>query len=507
MPETYGNYELLERLATGGMAEIFRARQLGMEGFEKELVIKRILPHLAREPQFIKMFLDEARIAARLNHPNISQIFNLGAQGGTYFIAMEYVDGFDLREIWRLCEARGEPMPVQHAVRIVAEAAAALQHAHLKVNKAGKPLGIVHRDVSPQNILVTRGGGIKVVDFGIAKAADSSVHTRAGVLKGKFAYMAPEQAAGGRIDRRIDIFALGVVLHELLTGRRLFKRDTDVSTLTAVGQCHVDPPSDSVEGADDALDAVVLKALAKRPSDRYQEAEELQLALEAWLSSKSVPHGAAALAGFINGLARDVERRAAEKRPQQSKKSLKPKTEKSKSQKVEKSEGSTKLMRSKEATDPLADDESESDREDEPIESGAEMPAPRLEEPQPKRRHETQALESPLQTRDKSERTKMAVALFAFLFGVTFVALVAVLAMQWRAATAVVRLTSQPTGANVYWNGEPLKDKTPCTLPAAGAGSYWLEVSLEGYEAYRAKIEVPAKGEREIAVVLQAVKN
>jgi len=479
--ETYGNYELLERIATGGMAEIFRAKQLGLEGFEKELCIKRILPHLAREPQFIKMFLDEARIAARLSHPNITQIYNLGAQGGTYFIAMEYVDGQDLREVWRMCEARGQPMPPQYACRIVAEAAAALHHAHKKTNKQGKPLGIVHRDVSPQNILVTRTGDVKVVDFGIAKAADSSTHTRAGVLKGKFAYMSPEQAAGGRIDRRTDIFALGVILHELITGVRLFKRDTDVSTLTAVGNCHVDPPSDSVEGVDDELDAIVLKALAKNPKDRFQDGEELQLALEKWLVEKSLPSSSAALAQFIAGLAKDIEKASIDRR----RKSTSSKAERKKTD-------STKLIRSQEAKIP---DDADLEEEPEPL-------------PAPPPRKRTGTLAAPPPSSEKQDKQKLATSVFAFLFGVTLVALVAVLGIQLLKgpSAAVVKVTSQPVGANVYWNGEPLKEKTPCTLPPAGAGSYWLEVSLDGYEAYRAKIEVPASGEREIAVVLKSLR-
>ena len=480
MSETYGNYELIERLATGGMAEIFRAKQLGLEGFEKEVVVKRILPHLAREAQFIKMFLDEARIAARLSHPNVTQIYNLGAQGGTYFIAMEYVDGRDLREVWRMCEARGEPMPPQYACRIIAEAAAGLHHAHKKTNKQGKPLGIVHRDVSPQNILISSTGDVKVVDFGIAKAADSSTHTRAGVLKGKFAYMAPEQAAGGRVDRRTDIFALGVVLHELLTGRRLFKRDTDVSTLTAVGQCHVDPPGDDAEGGDDALDDIVLKALAKNPRDRYQDAEALQLALEGWLVEKSLPSSSAALAQFVSGLVKDIERNSIDRRR---------KSASSKPQPKRKESDSTRLLRSKEAA--LAEVEDE-----EPPEP---LPAP----PPPKRRTGTLAAPPPA-----NEQQKRMTAVFAFLFGVTLVALVAVLAVQLfkPASGAVLRVTSQPTGAKVFWNGEPLAGQTPLTLPPAGAGAYWLEVSLDGYEAYRAKLEVPASGEREIAVVLRPAK-
>ncbi|MBJ6764203.1 protein kinase [Myxococcaceae bacterium JPH2] len=297
--ETYGSYQLLKRLAMGGMAQIYLARQQGPEGFEKLLVLKRILPHLTENAEFVRMFLDEARIAARLNHPNVVQIFNLGAEADTYFIAMEYIHGADVRRVWKQSEAVGQPLPVPLACRILIEACAGLDYAHKKADAAGRPLGIVHRDVSPQNILVTFEGGVKVVDFGIAKAADQATVTRSGVLKGKYSYMSPEQAAGMRVDCRSDVFALGVVLYELLTGARLFKRPSDLQTLAAVAECQVAVPSQVAPRVPQSLDAIVLKALAKEPEARFQEALHLQLALEDWLSQNRLPSSTAHLGAFM----------------------------------------------------------------------------------------------------------------------------------------------------------------------------------------------------------------
>ena len=309
--ETYGSYQLIKRLATGGMAQIYLARQKGPEGFEKLLVVKRILPHLAENADFVRMFLDEARIAARLNHPNIVQIFNLGAQDDSYFIAMEYIHGEDVRRVWKRSEQKGTVMPTHLVCRVIMEACSGLDYAHKKADQGGKPLGIVHRDVSPQNILVTFDGGVKVVDFGIAKAADQAVVTRSGVLKGKYSYMSPEQALGKKLDHRSDIFALGVVLYELLTGTRLFKRANDIQTLNAVTECNVPPPSEVDEDIPKDLDEVVLRALGKEPQDRYQEAIHLQMALEAWLLRHQLPSSSGHLAAFMQELY--AERLAEEK--------------------------------------------------------------------------------------------------------------------------------------------------------------------------------------------------
>jgi len=297
--ENFGRYELVSKLATGGMAEIYLARQAGLEGFEKLLVVKRILPHLAENDEFVDMFLHEARIAVRLNHPNIVQIFDLGEQGGTFFIAMEYIHGEDVRRTWKQSVTVGNPIPVPLVCRIIMDAAAGLDYAHKKTDQNGQPLSIIHRDVSPQNILLSFEGAVKVVDFGIAKAADQVTHTRTGVLKGKYSYMSPEQASGGQIDQRTDQFALGVVLYELLTLTRLFKRSNELQTLAAVTECKVPPPSEVNPRVPKDLDPIVLKALARNHEERYADLHELQMALEEWLLANRQPSSQAHLSAFL----------------------------------------------------------------------------------------------------------------------------------------------------------------------------------------------------------------
>ena len=297
--ENYGNFQLLKRLATGGMAQIYLARRKGPEASEELVVVKRILPHLGENKEFVQMFLDEAKIAARLAHPNIVAIYDLGAQDDSFFIAMEYIHGEDVRRMCKRASAQGMEMPVPLACRIVIDACAGLDYAHKKTDISGKPLNIVHRDVSPQNILVSFQGDVKVVDFGIAKAADQATVTRSGVLKGKYSYMSPEQAAGKRVDCRSDVFALGVVLYELLTSTRLFKRASDMQTLSAVAECHVTPPSQVNPRVPKELDPIVLKALAKEPDERYSEALQLQTDLEEWLRTQQRAVPPAEFAAFL----------------------------------------------------------------------------------------------------------------------------------------------------------------------------------------------------------------
>jgi eukaryotic-like serine/threonine-protein kinase len=312
MFETFGRYQLLKKVAKGGMGEIFLARQQGVQGFEKLLVVKKILAHHNEEDEFIKMFLDEARITAGLNHPNIAQIFDLGEQDGSYYIAMEYVRGEDVRRIWKRMHERKQKMPPGIVARIVADAAAGLDFAHRAVDSKGRHLGLIHRDVSPQNILVSFEGGVKLIDFGVAKAAGRMQQTAAGVLKGKYAYMSPEQAAGDEIDHRSDIFALGVVCCELLTDGRLFKRETDTQTLKAVTECQVIPPSQIVPSVPTSLDALVLKALARNRDNRFRDAQEMRLAFEEWIVEARAPGSAAHLAQFMQTLY--TERIAEERR-------------------------------------------------------------------------------------------------------------------------------------------------------------------------------------------------
>jgi serine/threonine protein kinase len=229
MTQTFGNYQLVKKLATGGMAEVWLAKQTGIEGFNRHVVVKRILPHLAEDPEFVHMFLNEAKIASRFNHPNIAQIYDLGEHGEQYFIAMEFIHGEDLGRVMRRAWSTGQWIARHISLRIVADSCQGLYYAHTRLDERGQPLRVVHRDISPQNILISFDGAVKVVDFGIAKASDQVSNTKSGAIKGKFAYMAPEQAAGKPLDARSDIFALGLVLYELITGVRPLKRDSELA--------------------------------------------------------------------------------------------------------------------------------------------------------------------------------------------------------------------------------------------------------------------------------------
>jgi len=229
-------YELLRLLATGGMAELFLAKQTALEGFEKVVVIKQILGHLAEDDEFVTMFIDEARIAAKLSHPNIVQIYDLGKSEGTHYIVMEYVSGRNVQHMINKTEEDNGLLPMEHVCRVMAGVCDGLYYAHSRKDYDGKALDIVHRDISPQNILVGFNGTVKIVDFGIAKASTQLAQTRAGVLKGKYAYMSPEQVRGAAIDHRSDIFSVGLVMYEMLTGQRAFERESSLETLKAIVQ-------------------------------------------------------------------------------------------------------------------------------------------------------------------------------------------------------------------------------------------------------------------------------
>ncbi|HEY6880481.1 MAG TPA: serine/threonine-protein kinase, partial [Polyangiales bacterium] len=233
-PIPFGKYYLLDRVSTGGMAEVYRAKAFGVEGFERIVAVKRILPTIALDTDFIKMFIDEAKLAVQLNHANIAQIFDLGKVDGNYYIALEYVHGKDLRSVFEHQTAQRETLPVELACYVMMKICEGLDYAHRKCDSQGRALELVHRDVSPHNMLISFDGDVKLIDFGIAKAANNSVKTRAGILKGKFGYLSPEQVRGERVDQRSDIFGIGIVLHELLTGERLFAGDSDLSTIEKV---------------------------------------------------------------------------------------------------------------------------------------------------------------------------------------------------------------------------------------------------------------------------------
>jgi eukaryotic-like serine/threonine-protein kinase len=279
-----GRYRIVDEIGVGGMASVHLARADGPGGFQKWVAIKRIHRHLAEDETFIRMFLDEARIAARISHPNVAQVFDLGKHRDTYWIAMEYLHGEPLREVMRAVEESGAPrMGPALAAKIIADAAEGLHAAHELRDKNGKLLNLVHRDVTPHNLFLTYDGAVKVVDFGIAKVTGRLSNTRAGTLKGKLAYMSPEQVRGASVDRRTDVFALGVVLWELTTGRRLFRMESDLETLERVQACVVPPPSTVVENYPVELEAIVMRALAKDLSKRFPTAREMSRTLQQYL--------------------------------------------------------------------------------------------------------------------------------------------------------------------------------------------------------------------------------
>ncbi len=298
----FGQYTLLERIAVGGMAEVWKARMKGVEGFQKTVAIKKILPHLTDSSDFVTMFIDEAKLAAQLNHNNIIHIYDLGKIGDDYFIAMEFVDGKDLRSILNSARAESRPLPLGLSLMVGSRLASALDHAHRQKDFEGRPLGLVHRDVSPQNVLISYEGDIKLCDFGIVKAVTKTSKTQMGALKGKLQYMSPEQAWGRPVDARSDIFSLGSLLFEMLTGRRLFSGESEMSVLDAVREGRIQAPRDLDPRLPLEVNALVLKALARDPEDRFLSAGEMQREIDGILVSLKPTPTQADLGSYLHQL-------------------------------------------------------------------------------------------------------------------------------------------------------------------------------------------------------------
>src|SRR5262245_31564355 len=294
------------------MAEVFRAKAYGVEGFERLVAVKRILPNIAEDQEFITMFIDEAKIAVQLNHANIAQIFDLGVVDGSYFIALEHVFGRDLRAIFERCRQRGEPMPVAQACFCIMKMCEGLDYAHNKRDAAGREMNLVHRDVSPQNVLVSFEGEVKIIDFGIAKAAGKVGKTQAGILKGKFGYMSPEQVQGLEIDRRSDVFGVGICLYELLTGERLFIAESDFATLEKVRSVDVMPPSTYNRRIPEELEQIVMRSLARDREQRYQSALQLHDELQSFMHTSGNMFSRKDLSGYMHRVfAEEIDKESA----------------------------------------------------------------------------------------------------------------------------------------------------------------------------------------------------
>jgi len=300
-PKQFGKYQLLDKIAVGGMAELFRAKLTGEQGFEKLIAIKKILPNLSGEENLVTAFIDEAKLAALLHHENIIQIYDFGSMDDQYFIAMEYLFGKDLRTITRTARKKDLPLKMENILYIISRICAGLDYSHNLKDLQGKPLNIIHRDINPQNILITYEGQAKIIDFGIAKAASHNAHTRENLIKGKLAYMSPEQANGQQIDHRSDIFSTGIILYELLAARRMFTGET-MHVLSLVREAHYDPPEEVIPDLPSELNDILRQTLAKDPDDRYQNAGEMLADIEQFMFELSLRPNPRSFAGYMKEL-------------------------------------------------------------------------------------------------------------------------------------------------------------------------------------------------------------
>jgi len=303
-------YRVIEKLASGGMAEVFRAESAGVEGFKKQVAIKRVLPHLSEKKKFISMFLDEARLSAHLSHSNVAQVFDIGVGDNAFFIVMEYVDGADLKAVIETLRNTGREFPMEEACFITLKMCEGLAYAHELVDPKGRRLNIVHRDVSPPNVLITKYGEVKIVDFGLAKASSQLEKSEPGIIKGKFSYLSPEAAQGQEVDHRADIFAVGIILWEMLAGRRLFLGESDYQTVKQVQQAKVPPIKQFNRRVPPELEAIIARALARDPNERYQTARELGRALNEFLYRHGKAVGSFDIAALVSSV---VEKKQAAK--------------------------------------------------------------------------------------------------------------------------------------------------------------------------------------------------
>lgn len=460
LPIKFGKYTLLRRLAVGGMAEIFLALHRSISGFEKLLVIKRILPNLTQDQEFLQMFLDEARIAATLNHPNIAQIYDVGAVGDSYFIAMEYVHGEDLRSIVRgMKKKHVTSFPLEHSLQIIGGVCAGLEYAHTRTDLQGQPLEIVHRDISPQNVLVTFSGDIKVVDFGIARAkmAGLEQNTDRGQLKGKVPYMSPEQCRGRDLDWRSDIFSAGILLFELTTGRRLFRGATEFNTLRMIVEEDYPLPSQFYAHYPADLEQIVMKSLMKDREQRFQSARELQADLEEFVRQHRIPSSTLNLAKFLEEI---FDEKLATQREA--------------------------LAEGKRLADIIAQEESRApERHSSGLidigDHGQPSSGPFPTQPGPSTAAWVERKKSSI-----ARRLAMAIVALVLVVGVGG----AIIFFTRPGETTTVEpevmgqidITSTPEGAEIRLDGQPTKSKTPHLVKNLRTGkTYQIKLSLEGY--------------------------
>jgi len=471
----FGSYLLIKRVARGGMAEVFLARQQGVEGFEREVALKRILPHLVESKEFVDMFVEEARVAARLRHPNIAHIYDFGKVEDSPFIAMEFVEGVDGAKL--LDEASRSAIPVEHAARIAADVCAGLHHAHALKGPDGRPLGLVHRDVSPQNVLIGFDGQVKLVDFGIAKAAARVQRTRPGVVRGKFAYMSPEQCQGRELDGRSDVFNLGIVLWEWLAGTTAFHRDDPVEAGRDITQGRLPALREKRPDVPPALEAIVRRALEVDRDRRYATASAMQLELEAFLRDARMPSNAILLGQFVRTRFRG-DKSEVRGAPLGS---------------TPRAPAGTQVV----AAEPPATQPAEPpwhDAETALLDNAKTVRVPTPVRPVPKTR--TAPAGTALVQKAPPRRSRapwLAAALLLVAGAAAF--------YWWRTreqssatppAPPLLEVRSDPAGAHAVIDGTPIAEVTPFTLRSLGPGTHTIGLTLPGYNPITRAIDLAA---------------
>jgi serine/threonine-protein kinase len=459
-----GKYRLLGRIGYGGMAEVWVAHQQGPMGFEKLVAIKRLLPHMENQRNFVRMFLDEARIAARINHANVVQIFDLGLVDQKFYIAMEYLPGESLARIMGEGIKRDRPLPTHVAAMIISQICKGLHHAHQLNDNEGQPLGIVHRDVSPQNVMVLYDGGVKLLDFGIAKARERLSETTTTGMKGKYAYMSPEQCQGDPVDRRSDIFATGTVLWEILARRRLFKHASKLMMLKMISEGHAPPPSKMNPDVPPEIDAICLKALRKLPSERYATALELSTAIDEYLVTAGIASSVVQIGEYMEEVfSADKDHRTAWISSAAS-------STRDESETLQSAEHWLDLI-------PDADDTIISFSKS-PVGTSVGRPLPR---------------QSPVWW--------IATAVVAILAAVAAITL---LVLSPSHGGSRLRVASTPPGAMIVIDGKLQEARTPGTITDLAAGALELEVVLEGHLPWRREVQL---GEGETLRVEAALRR
>jgi serine/threonine protein kinase len=476
--ERFGKYLLVGEIAVGGMAEVFLAVHKGVEGFIKVVVIKRVLPHLTKNPEFVRMFIEEARLEARLEHPNIVRTYEVGEINGHYFTAMEYLPGEDLFKALNNLSMSRQLMPLHIAAGITSQLCNGLHFAHQFTDTAGVPLNLVHRDVNPANIIITYSGEVKIIDFGVAKS-NANVQTLSGMIKGKVAYMPPEQLLGREVDQRADIFSAGVVLWEVLTGRPLFLRSNEAATLYAIMNGPIPPPSKLRADVPPQLDKIVARALARVPEDRYETAEEMAAGLEDFLTH-TPRYDARVLAGKLEDLfgstRAEAKRSIAQTRSLQRNISLVMKL---------RSEVRAELAERLDAAVVSGDD---AGRDSMPFRPDADDLNP-----------VARGSGIPIQAVGQSRSQRgLVIALAVLLVGTIATGLFYTLVRSDRqpaakqAVLAGLQIESTPPGAAVFVGGEPTGLKTPTTLTGIAKKQLAIRLELPGHAPVTTTVDIPA---------------